>query len=280
MEYREPTLEVAIGFRGVGKTYTFDKICDDYIKNLRRPVLVFDVNNEYTESNKYYGYKAIDFNALEPNEFKRSEQIRNIKVPGRYRIIPMKKNRQPMTTRELLITATTIVAYFRNGMVLLEDINKYNGSHFKQEFIGTFVGLRHLGVDLVLHFQSLHAIPPKVWDGMEYLRWHKCAEKIVKYKQHVTNFELFSIAEAIVDSEYSKGNTRFFLWVNALGNKIEGVTQEQFTNGCRNFLQYNPSVINGMMNNIDLEGGKKKYGSRLDAINDFVKIKSQEFLPV
>jgi hypothetical protein len=276
MEFREPTLEVAIGFRGVGKTYTMDQITDDYIKNLRRPVLVFDVNAEYTESNKLFGYKAIDYNADEKDDFKRSEQIRNIKVPGKYRIIPYKKNGQPMTANELLKTASTIVTYYRNGMMLLEDINKYTNSNFKQEFIGTFVGLRHLGVDLVLHFQSLHAIPPKVWDGMEYLRWHKCAEKIKKYKGHISNMELFSIAEAVVDYKY-RTNPRFFLWVDVLGNKVK-TSPEDFNEGCRIYLSQNPGALRDLMNEFDLEG-KKKYVTRLDAVNGFIKTKAEEYLP-
>ena len=278
MELREPTFEVAIGFKGVGKTYTFDQISDDYVKTLRRPILVFDVNNEFNEGNRLYGYKAIDFDVTEENEFKRSEQIRNIKVPGKYRIVPFKKNRQPMTAREMLIAASTIVTYYRGGMVLLEDLNKYTSSHFKQEFVGMFMGLRHLGVDLVVHFQSLRAITPKVWSDMQYLRWHKCSEKIIKYKQRITSLELFSIAEAIVDHKY-RTNPRFFLWVDVLSNKILGVTAEDIREGCRIYLSQNPGELRQLLSHIDLDG-KKKYGSQQDAVNDFIKTKTEDYLPV
>jgi hypothetical protein len=275
-DLREPTMEVAIGFRGVGKTYTFNEFSDDYIRNLKRPILVFDVNNEFNEGNRLFGYKAIDFDITEKKEYKRSEQIRNIKVPGKYRIIPYKKNGQPMNISELLLTATTIVSYFRNGLVLLEDLNKYTNSHFKQEFIGTFVGLRHVGVDLVLHFQSLHAIPPKVWDGMQHLRWHKCAEKIIKYKKRVTNFELFAIAEAIVDYKY-RTDQRFYLWVDALGNKIQ-TSPDDFKKGCEIYLAQNPSALRGLLGHIDLNSGSKKYNSQTEAVSDFIKTKEEEYL--
>jgi hypothetical protein len=275
-DYREPTLEVAIGFRGVGKTFTFDHFADEYVKLQRRPILVFDVNNEFEESNRYFGYKAIDYDATEKSEFKRSEQIRNITYPGKYRIIPYKKNKQPMTTGELLLTAQTIVMYFRNGLVLLEDVNKYTSSHFKQEFIGTFIGLRHVGVDLVLHFQSLHAIPPKVWDGMQHLRWHKCAEKIIKYKGHATNYEMFAIAEAIVDYKY-RTNPRFFLYLDALGNKIQS-NPEDFRKGCEIYLSQNPRAFKDLLTHIDIGTGGKKYKSQSDAIQDFIKTKEEEYL--
>jgi hypothetical protein len=276
MELREPTLEVAIGFRGVGKTYQFDQISDEYVRTLRRPILVFDINNEFDPGNKLFNYKAIDYDTDEKSDFKRSEQIRNIKVPGKYRIIPYKKNGQPMSTRELLQTATTIVQYFRNGLVLLEDVNKYTSSHFKQEFIGTFIGLRHVGVDLVLHFQSLHAIPPKVWDGMQHLRWHKCAEKIIKYKGHATNYEMFAIAEAIVDYKY-RTNPRFFLWLDALNNKIQ-VGEEDFTRGCEAYLSQNPAALRDLKTHIDLQSGDKKYKSHSEAVSDFIKNKKEEYL--
>jgi hypothetical protein len=277
MELREPTLEVAIGFRGVGKTFTFDSISNDYVRELKRPILVVDVNNEFEDRNRLFGYKAIDFDITEKDGFVRAEQIRNIKAPGKYRIIPYKKNRQPMTINELLLTAQTVVSYFRNGLVLLEDLNKYTNSHFKQEFIGTFIGLRHVGVDLVLHFQSLHAIPPKVWDGMQHLRWHKCAEKIIKYKDHVTNYELFAIAEAIVDYKY-RSNQRYFLWLDALENKIR-TNPEDFRKGCEIYLSQNAGALRGLMSEIDIDAGGKKYKTQKEAIDSFIQIKTEEYLP-
>lgn len=276
MEFREPTLEVAIGFRGVGKTYTLNEIAEDYIKTLHRPVLVFDVNNEYESSNKLIGYKAIDFDVTEPNEYKRSEQIRNIKAPGKYRILPFKKNRQPMTARELLLTGQTILAYYRNGMMVLEDINKYTASNFKQEFIGTFIGLRHLGVDLVIHFQSLHAIPPKVWDNMEYLRWHKCSEKIVKYKRHISNMELFSIAECVVDTNYQT-DQHYYLWLNTMNEKLTNVSPEDFKRGCITYLNTNPHVLNKLSGNLS-DDGSKMYKDKQSAINGFIETKSKQYL--
>lgn len=273
-ELREPLFEVAIGFKGVGKTYTMNQIIEQYSKT--RPVLVFDVNNEWCDSNGYIGYKPIDFNVNETNAFNRSEQIRNIRVPGKYRIIPYMKNKQPMGVRELKITASTIVTYFRNGMLVLEDMNKYALSNFSEEFVGMFIGLRHLGVDLVAHFQSLRAIPPKVWSDMTYLRWHKQSEGILKYKQRISNLELFLIAEAIVNHNY-KTDKHFYLWVNILQNKIRGVDADDIKEGCRAYLSAYPGELNRMMNHIDIDG-KKKYKDRQGAVNDFINEKVQEYL--
>lgn len=278
---REPTFEVVIGFKGVGKTYTTNSVIENYVKPgpdgwKGRPVLVFDVNNEFCPENNYPGYKAIDFDVTEKDEFRRSEQIRNIKVPGKYRIIPYKKNGQPMSISELMLTASTIVKYYRNGMLLLEDFNKYALSNFRTDFVGMFVGLRHLGVDLVCHFQSLRAIPPKVWSEMSYLRWHKQSEKIFKYRMRISNLELFSLAEEVVDHKY-QSDPRYFLWVSTMEEKLINVTEEDFKAGCIRYLSSNPGEISRLMNNIDLEG-KKKYNTRQDAINDFISSRTQRYL--
>jgi hypothetical protein len=282
-ELREPTLLVAIGFKGVGKTYETNAEIEEYIKNdstgrKGRPVLVFDVNNEFCDSNGYYGYKAIDFNVEETNDFRRSEQIRKVSVPGKYRIVPYKKNGQPMSVNELMLTASTIVSYYRNGMLLLEDLNKYALSNYKTDFVGMFVGLRHLGVDLVVHFQSLRAIPPKIWSEMGYLRWHKQSEKIFKYKNRISNLELFSIAEAIVDIKYQE-DKHYFLWVNILNEKLIGVTPEDFKRGCAIYISRNKWELRNIMSELDLEGdGERKVKSEKDAANVFIERRAKQYL--
>lgn len=280
-ELREPSFEVVIGFKGVGKTYTTNAIIDDYIKTQPggrkgRPVLVFDTNNEYCDSNGYHGFKAIDFDVTEKNEYKRSEQIRKIQAPAKYRILPYKKDRTPMTINELVTTASTIVKYYRNGLLVLEDINKYTLSSYKQEFVGMFIGLRHLGVDLVAHFQTLRAIPPKVWGNMNYLRWHKQSDRIFKYKNRIDNFELFSIAECIVDHKYQT-DQRYYLWISVLEEKLIGVTPEDFKEGCREYLNAHPQEIGKLMNYIDETGGKK-YKDNNTAINGFIEKKAKQYL--
>jgi hypothetical protein len=280
-EIREPSFEVVIGFKGVGKTYTTNEVINDYIKTAPggrkgRPVLVFDINNEYCDSNGYTGYKAIDFDVTEKNEFKRAEQIRNIKAPAKYRILPYKKDRTPMTISELVTTASTIVKYYRNGLLVLEDINKYTLSSYKQEFVGMFIGLRHLGVDLVAHFQTLRAIPPKVWGNMNYLRWHKQSDRIFKYKGRIDNFELFSIAECIVDYKY-QSDQRYYLWISVLEEKLINVTPEDFKQGCIHYLSTHPQELSKIMNHISNDGNKK-YKTSHEAITGFADEKAKQYL--
>jgi hypothetical protein len=277
MEFREPMLVVAVGFMGVGKTYTTNKTIDDYIKNgpsgwRGRPVLAFDPNVEES----YQDFKALDFDVTEKNEYKRAMQIAAIKAPGKYRILPYKKNRQPMTTTEMVTTAVTICKFYRNGMLILEDINKYTAYSYKQDMIGMLMGLRHLGVDLILHFQHLRFLPTRVWPNMTYLRWHKQSDPIAKFKDRVTNFDLYSIAEQIVNFKYQE-DEHYYLWINNLKNKIEDVSYEDFKTGATNYLLKDPNMIYRIMREINNDG-QKKYKTSNEAINGFVEEKAKEYL--
>lgn len=280
-ELREPSFEVVIGFKGVGKTFTTNKVIDDYIKNdpsgrKGRPVLVFDINGEYDSSNGYYGYKAIDYDVTEKNEMKRCEQIRKIKAPGKYRILPYRKDRQPMSLGEMIATAHTIVKYYRNGMLVLEDINKYSLSNYSQDFVGMFIGLRHLGVDLVAHFQSLRAIPPRVWANMNYLRWHKQSDAIAKYKNRIDNYELFQIAEKIVDYKYTS-DEHYYLWIDVLKNKLYNVSPDDFKQGCISYLNMFPNILNKEINSLN-EQGQRKYRDKGQTQAGFVQDRAKQYL--
>ncbi len=280
-EFREPAFEVVIGFKGVGKTYTTNAIIDEYIKNSPdgrkgRPVLVFDVNNEYCDSNGYPGFKAIDYDVRIDNEMKRAAEIRKIVSPGKYRILPFRKDQQPMSLGEMIRTATTIVRHFRNGMLVLEDINKYSMSSYNQDFIGMFIGLRHLGVDLVAHFQSLRAIPPRVWANMNYLRWHKQGDVIAVYKNRIGNFELFAIAERIVENKYLQ-DQHYYLWIDIMHNKLQNVEPEDFRKGCIEYINMYSGEIGKEMKSVG-EDGQRRYKTTSDAINGFVQKKQLQYL--
>jgi hypothetical protein len=270
-------MEVAVGFMGVGKTYTTSQLVDNYVKNgpngwSARPVLAFDTNAEQA----YSDYKAIDFNVEEQSEFKRAAQIRNIKAPGKYKILPYKKNRQPMSTSEMVTTAVTICKHYRNGLLILEDINKYTGYSYRQDLIGMFVGMRHLGVDVILHFQSLRAVPTRIWTNMTFLRWHKQADPIFKFKDRISNYELFSIAEEIVNQKYQE-DQHYYLYVHNLKLKLMGVSQEDFKKGATAYLLRNRNELKRLEMDINADG-KRKYSGTQDAINGFIAIKSREYL--
>lgn len=269
---REPSAEIAIGFKGVGKTYTTKKMIEDYIKNdpatgrKGRPVLVFDVNGEYDD------YAAIDFDIEEPNEYKRAEQIRKIKAPGKYRIVSYKKNRALMSTTEMYATVITICRYYRNGLLVLEDINKYMLSNVKIDIVGMLIGLRHLGTDLIIHYQSLRAIPPRMWGNLNFLRWHKQSDGIDKYRNRLDNYELFKIGERIIEKKYLE-DPRYYFWIDKLGERLINVSETDFERACLEYLSLNPGALRERE-----RLSKMTNSSKTDAVKTFVEEKKKQYL--
>lgn len=269
---REPSAEIAIGFKGVGKTYTTKEMVRSYVMNdpktgrKGRPVLVFDVNGEYDD------YMPIDFDIEEPNEFKRAVEIRKITNPGKYRIVAYKKNRSLMSTSEMYLTVVTICRYYRNGLLILEDINKYVLSNVKIDVVSMLIGLRHLGTDLIIHYQSLKAIPPRMWANMNYLRWHKQSDGIDKYKNRLDNFELFKIGERVIERKYIT-DKRYYFWIDKLGEKLINVSETDFEQACIEYLGLYPRALQERKRLASLQKGSKK-----DYVKDFIEEKKIQYL--
>jgi len=269
---REPLQLIAIGFKGVGKTYTTKHEIEDYIKNdaatgrKARPVLVFDVNGEYED------FAAIDFDIDEPSERKRAAEIMKITTPGKYRIVAYKKDRSLMSASEMYSTVITICRTFRNGLLVLEDINKYMMSNIKIDIVSTLIGLRHLGVDLIIHYQSLRAIPPRMWANMNVLRWHKQSDDIDKYKNRLDNYELFKIGERISQKMYMQDQYYYF-WIDKLHEKLIGVTELVFEQAALEYLAINPRATNEMKRLATLDTGAK-----VDTTKEFIERKKKQYL--
>ena len=286
MGEREPTLEVVIGQKGVGKTWTTKEIiCGNKKKGLKgyieddpetgrrgRPALVFDINGEYTD------FKIQDFDVEEPDEWLRASEIRGIVVPKGYRIIPYRKDKRPMTPDEIIITCTTITNHFKNGLMVLEDINRYILSNLKVDIIGLLVGLRHIGTDLIIHYQALKPLPPRIWQNVNYIRWHKQTVNIDVYKKNIPNYELFKIAENIVDEQYKKGKIRYYLWVGVMDEGLINVTGDMFDRAARRYLSQNPREVKALML-LEDDSGAKKYQSSSEATRSWIEERRILYLP-
>lgn len=270
---REPSAEIVIGFKGVGKTFTTKKMVDSYIMNdpgtgrKGRPALVFDVNGEYED------YKAVDYDVMEPNEMIRTTELRKISGPGKYRIVAYRKDRSMMSVNEMYATLVTICKVYRNGLLILEDINKYMLSNVKIDIVGMLIGLRHLGTDLIIHYQSLRAIPPRMWSNMNFLRWHKQSDGIDKYRDRLDNYELFKIGERISEDMYLK-DIRYYFWIDKLGEKLIGVDELIFEKACLQYLACVPKALKERERLMKMRGDKTEGG----AVKAFIDEKKLQYL--
>jgi hypothetical protein len=127
------------------------------------------------------------------------------------------------------------------------------------DLVGAICTNRHIGVDIIIHYQSIGRITSKVWQNLNVIRMHKITDAVKRHKHKFEDkFEYLSIAEILINQEYEKGNKRFFLYVNVDDEKVYGAfTKQQFENAVTIFIQNNYSnIINPMLNARDERGNK------------------------
>ena len=245
---RQAIIEVAVARKGGGKTYITanDKIAPYIISTptwKARPVLLYDVNGEYTEKHCREKLK-VNWTAKTLALKDLAEWTRQ-GIPEVRRILPLNaKNEFTQDTDEMEDILNTILQTFRNGMLLIEDPNAYLVGISSKKVISAITRNRQKNLDLILHLQSLRAIPPRLLANMNIFRFHKCNEAIHTIEAKLNNPELFYIAEAIIKHKF-KTNIRFFLYVDNEMDLIFGAfSKKDFWIGCYLYLKENkPDIL-------------------------------------
>ena len=247
---REPILMCATGKKGVGKTFTTMNLIKSYVKGNKktgkkpRKVLIYDINMEYTD------FKVISVKDV-------SKFSRQSKIEIR-RVLPIMDNGKMASLSDMLSILNMIIENFRGGMLILEDINRYLIQSKTTDVIGLLATNRHRDLDIVCHFQSLSALDPRMWQNTTFVRFHYQIDDIKRYAQRVPNFEMFKIAQCLVEYRYLKKNDkRFYCYIACDENYITGnFTKFDFEIACNMFLEKNPKNVNDY---------QKKFGSGLDS---------------
>ena len=103
---REPKLLVAVGKKGVGKSYTTKEMMNQYAYvNPKRRVLILDVNDEY------FDVKAISIQDISLFSVHPQIEVRRIR--------PFLDNGKRMTLDDIASTLFIILETFRNGLLLV-----------------------------------------------------------------------------------------------------------------------------------------------------------------
>jgi hypothetical protein len=238
IERREPILMCATGKKGVGKTYTTMGLINSYIKPNKktgkkaRKVLIYDINMEYTD------YKAISIKDV-------ASFSRQSKIEVR-RVLPMTADGKIATLEQMIDLLHKIITNYRGGLLILEDINRYLIQAKTVEIIGLLATNRHRDLDIICHFQSLSALDPRMWQNTTFVRFHYQLDDIKRYAQRVPNYEMFKIAQCLLEFKYlKKGDKRFFCYVACDENYITGnFTKLDFQEACEDYFIKNPKSIN------------------------------------
>lgn len=250
---REPKLLVAVGKKGVGKSFTTEKMIYQYVvgnpaKGVPpRRVLILDVNDEYQN------IKAIRIQDVTLFSIHPIVEVRRIR--------PFLDDGTKMTLDGIAQTLFEILGTFKNGLLLVEDINKYISDTMPNDLVGAICTNRHIGVDIIMHYQSIGRITSKVWQNVNIIRLHKFTDTVKRHKHKFEDkFEYLSIAEIIINKRHENGDKHFFLYCDIDEEKIYGsFTNQEFENAVNIFIQNNYSnIVSPLLKSRD-ERGKKTY---------------------
>lgn len=249
---REPKLGVAVGKKGVGKTYITTKMINSYVRgNPRKGVkarraLVLDVNDEF-----------VDYKALRLRDVKKFSA--HPKIEAR-RIRPFNDDGVRMTLKEIQDALFTILNDYRGGLLLIEDINRYISDHLPNDLIGAICTNRHTDTDIIMHFQSIGRVTSKIWQNINWLRFHKNTDSVDRHiKKFEDKFEYLKIAEILINNQYYNGNKRFFLFVDVDNEKIQGDFNKKLLDDAINeyIEKYYRKIIAPLLKQKDLNGKNK-----------------------
>ena len=195
---RQPYLIVVCGKKASGKTFTTLQWIKDYVKGnpakgvQPRKVLILDINGEFTQ------FKTIPLGRVKEFSVSPVAEVRRVTI--------FKNDGSKMTLNEIADTLNYILDNFRNGLLLVEDVTRYISDSLPNDVIGAICTQRHMGVDIILHFQMLgKAGHPKILANMNLMRIHKVTDPVDKHKKKFEDyFELLKIAQLIVNIEYDK----------------------------------------------------------------------------
>jgi hypothetical protein len=249
---REPKLGVAVGKKGVGKTYTTNIMLQQYIKGnpaagvKPRRALILDVNDEYEE-----------IRALKLSDVMKFSVHQNIEAR---RIRPFHDDGRRMTSNEIADTLFFILNTYRGGLLLIEDINRYISDYLPNDLVGAICTNRHTDTDIIMHFQSIGRITTKIWQNINWLRFHKNTDSVDRHQQKFQDkYELFKIVELMVNKQYYAGNNRFYVFVDVDEEKILGnYTRQMFEDAMQEYIDFAyRKIISPLLAEKTMEGKKK-----------------------
>lgn len=262
MEKREPFVLIACGKKGVGKTVATIEAIYRYVSGNPangtppRKALIFDVNDEF--SSFWYHGQTHSIKALSIRDIVKFCVHPKVEVR---RIRPYFDDGRKMSLDDMADVLSIILENYRNGLLLVEDINKYTNDSMKGDLVGSLATVRHIGIDLIAHYQSIgRAANPKLLGNTRIIRLHKTNDTVARHKNKFEErAEILQVAESIVEKKHNDGDKRFYLFVDIDENKINGkFDDEDIEYAIQDYVSKNHSaLIKPLLTKIDLKTGKK-----------------------
>ncbi len=253
---RQPMLMLVCGETGVGKTFRNILEIEHYLRDnpklfrKGRKVLIFDVNDD-----DYECYTTVN-----------PDFIRDLKFIRARRIRPLNKYGQTMSIEEKRDMVERMVKQFSNGLLVLEDLDKYMTGAKGQTIVGLLTTNRHHGLDIMISHQSIAKITTTEFQNCTWLRLHKQVDDVTRYRNRIPNYFLVRIATLIVEEQYLIGNIRYFVYVNMRKLQLRGCSVQAYIRACKKYLD---TEENGMIRRMMLERdfqGRLVYKNRNEVV--------------
>lgn len=276
---REVLTLVVAGVKRIGKSNeTLRLMVEEYIvpkgRKKARKALIVDINNEYGQ---YKIYSSRVPYGLTPRSDENGTfyipRIRRIAIkdiikfsdpyyPAEIRrVVPkINDNGTFANNDELIANIVKILNDFRGGAMLMEDLNSVFGDSLPIEISGILTNNAHRDCDLIMHVQSIGRLLPKMRQNTNIVRMHfqldSVDESRDKLKEH---YEIFKIAQLIVNTQYYGGNRRYFVWIDRDNFKIRGnINEFQIESAIREYISVTPSTMKALLVKKD-DNGKGVY---------------------
>ncbi len=258
---RECRVIIACGKKGVGKSVETIRMIDEYVAGNPskgvppRKALIFDVNDEFS-SFWYFGQQR-SIKAIAIKDIMKFSIHPKIEVR---RIRPFWDDGKKMTINDMGEVLGIILDKYRNGLLLVEDINKYLSDAMPADLIGSLATSRHIGLDIVSHFQNIgRAGNPKLLGNLNMIRLHKTNDTVERHKNKFEEkTEILQIAEYIINKRYFDGDIRYFVYVDTENMKIRGkFTKQEVEDAIHQYISERYSrIISPMLQMRDRKGVK------------------------
>ena len=262
MSARETKLIVVTGRKRIGKSNeTLRFLYNEYIRGIHaRKVLIFDPNNEYGAYELYANGRKTIVNVpmLLPQDITKFNKQRVVEIR---RIVPLDRYNQPLLPEDQDELIVKMMSEFRGGCLWIEDLNTVFGDSLPKKVSGFLSNNAHRDCDIILQMQSIGRFLPKMWQNTQLVRFHQQLDSIDQSKNKLKeDYEIFKIAQEMVNYQYNNGNGRFFVWVDKEDKKIRGnYSKGMFDKAVLDYLSENDHIVKKEMNRVDFTTGNKRF---------------------
>lgn len=247
---REPFGTMVIGQQGIGKTYSSKIIISQYVEVHKRPVLVFDSNNEFKYKTLYYDSSLPTCEERvhgNPRRTKANGIEAHTKAEIR-RIAPFKINGRIMYDSEKVQAILDAAMYFRNGLFYMEDVNTYiDPKNIPKDFFSMICSMRHRGIDVIVQYQGITNPITKMFSNMRFIRLHKTQDTVCNIRNRIQNvFDVIRIAEILIKKRFDENDRHFYVHIDLQSKKISTcnpVPDDQKKSAVRNYLLMESTLI-------------------------------------